>query len=247
MKFQQRRRRLVWTLAVVAALSLSWSWVDDTHGATPTPTHASVPGANKPGAGSEGKTVPMKQALGTLKVAEEGPHDGYDRELFDLYRDKDGDGCDARREVLIKEATEGPQVDRKRGCWLSHGEWYSQYDGERSTNPQDMQIDHVVALNEAWQSGAAKWPKDKLVTYGNYLKDPRHLIAVSGPSNSEKSDKDPAEWTPPRDAYLCRYVADWVQVKARWKLTVDVKEKAALDNLANARGGECGKKPVRLG
>lgn len=243
MTVMRKHRRLLTAVLAAACLGGTWLTVHHAPGEHGGEQRAQVPGGQ---GDAGGRTVTMKQALATLKVAEEASHEGYDREKFALYQDADGDGCDARREVLIAEAVEGPQVDRKRGCWLSHGEWYSEYDGKTLTNPQDVQIDHVVALNEAWQSGANKWPGKKLRQYGNYLADPRHLIGVSGPSNSFKSDKDPAEWAPSRDAFLCRFAADWVQIKAHWKLTVDVKEKAALDNLTGARNGKCGKTPVKL-
>lgn len=234
-----KHRRLL--VAATAAGCLTVTWLSVGHA-----QHTPQDGQVRAQAGGGGKMVPVKEALAKLHGSEENAHDGYSRDKFDLYVDADGDGCDARREVLIAEALKGHKPKVTAGCHLTGGKWYSAYDGETVTSAEDMTIDHVVALGEAWDSGANEWPSEKLVEYGNYLKDPRHLIAVTGPSNSYKSDKDPAEWSPPRDEYLCEYVRDWVQVKTVWDLTVDVKEKAALEALMGARDGECAKMRVRV-
>ncbi|MFE7963450.1 HNH endonuclease family protein [Streptomyces cellulosae] len=194
----------------------------------------------------ESGTVPFAEAVERLTVAAESEGKPYERERFRLYQDVDGDGCDARREVLITQAVTPPSV-RQPGCELSGGEWVSPYDGKRSTDPGELQIDHVVALKEAWESGAWEWESARLVEYGSFLEDPGHLVAVSGESNSAKGHADPAEWLPSNEAYVCRYLADWVGVKLRWGLSADEREMRVLRSFAEAGSGECGREPVRGG
>src|SRR5690606_28524630 len=132
-------------------------------------------------------------------------------------------------------------------CELSGGEWVSPYDGERFTDRRDLQIDDLVALKGAWESGAWEWESERLVEFGSFLDDPGHLVAVSGPSNQAKGHADPAEWLPPSEHYVCRYLADWVGVKLRWELTADEREMRALRSFAEAGSGDCGREPVRAG
>ena len=142
---------------------------------------------------------------------------GYHHSLFRLWIDADGDGCDTRREVLIAEAIVAPVVGG--GCSLTGGEWRSAYDGLTFTDASQLQIDHVVALAEAWDSGASAWTPDRRMRYANDLAVPWVLIAVSAASNQAKSDHDPAEWLPPDPADLCPFVSAWIAIKVRWHLT----------------------------
>lgn len=191
---------------------------------------------------AEADTLPLAGAIGRLTVEPEPPREGYDREAFDLYQDADGDGCDARREVLIAEATDAPEVSRDGRCWLTGGTWFSYLDGKTLHDERDVQIDHTVALAEAWDSGASKWSHAKLVAYGSDLTDPEQLIGVSGPSNSRKSDTDPGEWMPKGKAAQCRYAAAVTGIKLRWGLSVDDKERAALVKTAK----KCTEATVRV-
>ncbi|MGW7504365.1 HNH endonuclease family protein [Streptomyces albidoflavus] len=191
-------------------------------------------------------TVGYDQALKRLTVAEAGTLDGYDRRAFRLYQDADGDGCDARKEALLAQAITVPTV-REPGCALVGGVWVSPYDGVRLTDARDVQIDHVVALAEAWRSGADSWEKDRLVAYGSDLDGPGHLVAVSREANRAKSALDPAGWLPPDRTHLCRYLADWVGTKVRWGLTVDEREMRALEAVSGRASGECAGEPVWVG
>ena len=160
---------------------------------------------------------------------------GYDRDLFRHWVDADGDGCDARREVLITEAVIAPVV--ASGCSLTGGEWYSVYDGQVTDDPSKFDVDHMVPLKEAWDSGANAWSSETRRAFANDLDLAPALIAVSASSNRSKSDKDPADWLPPLASYHCQYVEDWVQVKIKWQLSVDQREFAAIRSvLAGCRG-----------
>ena len=158
---------------------------------------------------------------------------GYDREKFVHWIDADGDSCDTRDEVLRQEAVDDPSVGS--GCDLSGGEWFSWYDAVEVTDSSDLDIDHVVALAEAWASGARGWTRRTRQRFANDLGDRRSLTAVTASSNRSKSDSDPAEWLP-RAKARCRYVRDWVVVKSRWQLRVDLAEKRTVRRLVRRCG-----------
>lgn len=150
---------------------------------------------------------------------------GYDRELFRHWSDLDGNGCDARDDVLIDERVDGSVS----GCEVIGGIWSSIYDGVRTTDPSRFDVDHVVPLKEAWDSGAWRWNANTRERFANDLDYPGALIAVSASSNRSKSDRDPAEWLPERG--LCGYAKTWIAVKFRWRLAVDSKEKSELTRI----------------
>ena len=166
-----------------------------------------------------------QQLLGTLTVATE-VGTGYSRTLFVHWIDADGDGCNTRYEVLVAESLTTPVVSGT--CTLSNTTWYSVYDGITEYLPANVDIDHVVALKEAWDSGAWSWSAARRRAFANDLDDPRSLIAVTDNVNASKSDSDPAQWMPPLASYHCQYLADWVVVKVRWGLTVDSVERSAI-------------------
>lgn len=158
-----------------------------------------------------------------LRVEPEGPRAGYKRELFVHWVDADRDGCDSREEVLIAESRSTAQVD-PYGCKVVEGDWFSIYDGLTFTDPSELDIDHVVALAEAWDSGAASWDAGRRQAFANDLDHPQALRAVSASSNRSKSDLDPGQWKPTRDAAWCEYANDWVTVKKAWDLSADQNE-----------------------
>ena len=199
----------------------------------PTP---SAPTTQRPSA--RAGTFALGVVLATLLVAAED-RTGYDRSLFRHWIDADGDGCDAGREVLIQEALVAPTISA--GCVLSGGEWSSAYDGFTFSNPSDLDVDHVVALAEAWDSGASGWDPARRESFANDLGVRWSLIAVSAWSNTSKSDKDPADWMPPLGSFRCSYLANWVAVKARWGLAVDSLEKSVIGAYS-----ECQSVPVEV-
>jgi hypothetical protein len=104
------------------------------------------------------------------------------------------------------------------------GDWYSLYDGLTFTDPAELDIDHMVPLAEAWDSGAASWDAGRRQAFANDLDHPQALRAVSASSNRSKGDLDPGQWKPTRDAAWCEYANDWVTVKKAWDLTADQNE-----------------------
>jgi len=170
----------------------------------------------------------ISNLLIALKIEPESP-DPYDRSLFRHWIDADGDGCNARREVLIAEAIEAPTIGDR--CDLIGGLWYSAFDGVTSDDDSSFDVDHMVPLSEAWDSGANEWSSDRRRAFANDLDLPQALIAVSASSNRSKGDKDPADWLPPLQSYRCQYVEDWVRVKVKWELSVDQREFSAIRGL----------------
>ena len=156
------------------------------------------------------------------------------RTLFNLWIDADGDGCNTRKEVLLRDAAVKPTVGSS--CALSGGRWRSPYDDLEFTDAAKLDIDHVVPLAEAWDSGASGWDSDEREAYANDLGLATGLLAVSATSNRSKGDRDPTEWLPPKAAFLCDYLADWLAVKARWDLALDPAEEAAITTEAACAG-----------
>ncbi|MFE5407279.1 cell wall-binding repeat-containing protein [Microbacterium sp. NPDC056569] len=176
-----------------------------------------------------------------LTVAAETTTPAYDRDLFEHWIDADADGCNTRYEVLIEESTTPVTVGA--GCSLTGGSWVSPYDGFVASSPAEIEIDHVVALAEAWRSGASGWSDADRRLFANDIDVPFALTAASSVSNQSKSDKDPAEWLPTNTAYACEYVIGWTLTKYRWSLSVDAAELAALQAQLS---GDCGATAVEL-
>jgi len=176
-----------------------------------------------------GGSVEVLSLLAFIAVEEELEF-GYDDSLFFYAADLDGDGCDTRAEVLQAESLSPAQVDYP-GCDVRAGDWVSLYDGLAFTDDTEMQVDHVVALKEAWDSGAWDWLPLYRVLFANDLDDARTLRAVSALVNQQKGAKDPTEWMPPDPSAVCTFIADWVAVKVRWSLSMDSSEHLRIKEL----------------
>ena len=161
---------------------------------------------------------------------------GYDRAAWKHWVDADHDRCDTRKEVLIAEST--VKARASSSCAV-YGRWYSYYDGRTWTRASDVDIDHVVALAEAWRSGAKsqRWSAGRRQAYANDLGLVWSLQAVTDNVNSSKGDRDPAHWLPPRAAARCAYAVRWTAIKYRWHLSMDRAEKAAVGRILS---GSCG-------
>jgi hypothetical protein len=164
--------------------------------------------------------------LQAITEAGEGSMDGYDRDLFPHWITIEG-SCDTRETVLQRDGT---GVTTGSDCYPTSGDWYSVYDQVWISEPSDVSIDHIVALAEAWRSGASGWSTDQRQDFANDLEHAQ-LIAVSVSSNSSKGDNDPSEWTPPNTGMWCVYAREWIDVKYVYGLTMDAPEKAALEDM----------------
>ncbi|MDQ3222341.1 MAG: HNH endonuclease family protein, partial [Gemmatimonadota bacterium] len=149
------------------------------------------------------------------------------------WRDADSDCKDTRAEVLMQETKVKVTFSSSSGyCRVVTGKWLSMFDNKTYTSASDVQIDHHIPVHEAWGSGARGWTQSRRVAFNNDLTDKRALNAVTSSLNSSKGARDPAEWMPP--ANRCNYIAKWVVVKARWRLSVDATEKATLQSYASS-------------
>ncbi|WP_434094525.1 HNH endonuclease family protein [Streptomyces albidoflavus] len=162
---------------------------------------------------------------------------GYTRTAFKHWTagDNPTDGCNTRQEVLISEAVVAPEIGPR--CSLTGGTWFSYYDEVEVNGASGLDIDHMVPLAEAWDSGASAWTAARREAYANDQGQASSLVAVTARTNRSKSDQDPAEWLPPASGALCRYGAEWTATKLRWGLTVDDLERDRLLDIAAGCGG----------
>ncbi|WP_448058691.1 HNH endonuclease family protein [Cellulomonas hominis] len=173
-----------------------------------------------------------RAALATLPVKGRAPTTGYDRAQFgQAWADVDRNGCDTRNDVLARDLTDRTVKPDTAGCVVLTGTLADPYTGadiafERGEHSADVQIDHVVALSDAWQKGAQQWTTERRTAFAN---DPANLLAVDGPANQRKGAGDAATWLPPNTGYRCAYVARQVRVKAAYGLWVAAAEKAAME------------------
>jgi hypothetical protein len=175
--------------------------------------------------------APLRTAIQGLAVSDE-ENVGYDRDrYFGQWADADGDCRNTRQEVLAAESQTRPSYS-KDGCEVTGGRWVTTWDNRIHTSPSTVQIDHTVPVHEAWGSGARYWSQSRRVAYLNDLGDPRALTVQTTALNVDKNGQGPQNWMPP--ANRCAYIEQWVAVKIRWGLSIDVGEKAALVHYANA-------------
>ena len=137
--------------------------------------------------------------------------------------------------MLIEEASDGYSSDRRGECNIVTERGSRPYNAESHSEPNLLEVDHVVALKEAHDSGAWEWDDGRLVAFANDLTDPRTLRAVTGATNTDKGDADPSNWIPPNAVFVCQYLADWVSIKARWGLSMDESEYGRIRNLLTDR------------
>jgi len=194
-------------------------------GAKPAPA---TPSATRTPAASGPALVVARQ----LTVKGRAPMTGYARSLFgDGWVDTDRNGCDTRNDILARDLTAVVYRAGTHDCVVVSGTLADPYTrttihfvrGVRTSNA--VQIDHVVALGDAWQKGAQRWPAQERVAFAN---DPLNLLAVSGPVNQQKGDGDAATWLPPDKGFRCAYVARQVAVKHKYALAVTAAEKDAM-------------------
>ncbi|MET9323677.1 HNH endonuclease family protein [Streptomyces sp. NPDC003038] len=182
------------------------------------------------------QVLPIGVAVSALRVAVED-RTGYQRTSFRHWNAgaNPSDGCNTRAEVLIAEAVQAPEVGP--GCTLTGGVWWSYYDERPVKLARALDIDYMVPLAEAWDSGASAWTAARREAYANDLGQATSLVAVTARSNRQKADQDPAQWLPSSAEALCRYGAEWTATKLRWGLAVDELERDRLWDIAAGCGG----------
>ena len=176
-------------------------------------------------------TAPLRTAVRGLTVAAE-VNAGYDRDrYFGAWADTNGDCQNTRQEVLVQES-KGAVSYTSRGCVASAGRWVTSWDNGVHTSATEVEVDHLVPVNEAWGSGARYWSQARRVAFYNDLGDSRTLNAQTSALNHSKRASGPERWLPPKNR--CAYIGQWVAVKIRWGLSVNITEKAALSLYAES-------------
>ncbi|MGI5130974.1 HNH endonuclease family protein [Pseudonocardia sp. CA-107938] len=195
--------------------------------ATPTPAPTPTPPPAQP-------ARLAREALAQLPVKGRAPKTGYERTQFGAaWTDIDHNGCDQRNDILRRDLVGVVAVRGTHDCVVRSGILYDRYTGrtitfERGPNSADVQIDHVVALSDAWQKGAQQLDPLQRTSLAN---DPLNLVATDGPTNQSKGDSDAASWLPPNKSARCAYVARQIAVKQRYHLWVTAAERYAMDQV----------------
>jgi len=178
---------------------------------------------------SEKKAI---EALNQLDVKGRAPKTGYERAAFGSpWSDVDRNGCDTRNDILLRDLRSVTFENQRDKCVIISGILRDLYSGETidfirgRSSSLAVQIDHVVSLSNAWQTGAFGWGSVKRKEFAN---DPLNLQAVKGSLNSQKGDGDAATWLPPNKSYRCAYVARQIAVKSQYALWVTPPEKRAM-------------------
>ena len=204
-----------WEIRIAAVIAALFLW------ATPNPA-----------SGVEQEPGMATAVLETLAVKGRAPKTGYTRAQFGpAWADVDRNGCDTRNDILKRDLTSITYRAKTRNCVIESGTLVDRYSGETinfvkgNISSMEVQIDHVVALSNAWQTGAFKLTADQRRALSN---DPLNLFAVKGRLNSQKGDGDAATWLPPLKSFRCNYVAQQIAVKAKYSLWVTAPEKAAM-------------------
>jgi hypothetical protein len=169
-----------------------------------------------------------KQGLIALRIAPQSHTSTYDRTAdFGGWRDESG--CEDARAVLLVRTSHAPVTfTEPSDCTVASGRWTDPWSGVTTTVAHDLDIDHTVPLDNAWDSGAWAWTHAQRVAYTNDLADTDHLVAILLSENRSKGDRGPDVWKPPNRGSWCRYALDWDHIKAKWHLSATQSEWTAL-------------------
>ena len=231
-------------IAVAASIAVAVAWFAfttqpaDTVGAqqppeSPYATPSSAPTTDA----QQGIGGAAADALSRLAVKGRAAKTGYDRDSFGFGDDIDGDGCQTRDDILARDLVDRMVLSGDR-CETESGTLTDPYSGQpidfvRGTTSVD--IDHVVALDDAWVTGAFAWNPDTRIRFAN---DPLNLLAVDFSLNRQKGSGDAATWLPPLKSYRCPYVARQIAVKAKYRLWVKPAERDAMERILSACPGQ---------
>jgi hypothetical protein len=202
------RGRLVGACTVIVVVAVMWSLAPAPQAQTPLAT----------------------QALETLTVKGKAPRTGYNRDVFGpAWFDVDRNSCNTRDDILARDLI---NIRRSDLCRVTSGTLSPDpYTGKPLTfirGKSVIDIDHVVALAQAWESGAWQWNYPRRVRFAN---DPLNLLAVSASANRQKGDREAAAWLPANRSYRCAFIARQVAVKAKYNLSVTQAEKSAMERV----------------
>ena len=222
----QRRRRIV-LVAVVLMGTLGWIIVKERPNLPlMLPNSQSQQSELASGSGEI-----ARDALAALPTKGRAPKAGYKRSQFGDGWAKVG-GCDTRNVILRRDLANAVLGDDN--CKVQAGALSDPYTGQqiafkRGANSSGaVQIDHVVALSNAWQTGAQQLSSEQRISLAN---DPLELLAVDGPANQQKGDGDAATWLPSNKPFRCQYIARQIAVKKKYSLWVTPPERTAMERI----------------
>jgi len=210
------------------------------HG-TPEPAPSSSAASSSAASSSApGPRGTAERQLARLEVKGRAPLTGYDRDRFgSAWLDTDRNGCDTRNDTLTRDLTRRVYDPDTRGCVVLSGRLDDPYTGHRILFTKGdgnlVDIDHVVAMGNAWATGAFRWEIRKRAAFAN---DPMNLLAVDASANRQKGDGDAATWLPSNKGVRCGYVARQIGVKAKYDLWVTPAEKDAMSRVLGSCPGE---------
>jgi hypothetical protein len=186
-------------------------------------------------ADASGVVAEAKKTISNITVKGRAPKTGYSRDEFGpAWADVDRNGCDTRNDILKRDLTNITFKDGTKQCVLATGTLADKYTGKTidwkrgQDTSSAIQIDHVIALGESWQTGAQQLTPEQRKQLAN---DPINLMAADGPTNGSKSDSNAASWLPPNKAFRCEYVAKQTMVKAKYNLWMIEAEKAKINEV----------------
>ena len=222
----QRRRRMV-LVAVILIGTLGWVVIKEWSNLL-----LMLPDSQSQQSGSNsGSGEIARDALAALPTKGRAPKTGYKRSQFGDGWAKAG-GCDTRNVILRRDLTNAVLGDDN--CKVQAGALSDPYTGQRiafkrgANSSGAVQIDHVVAQSNAWQTGAQQLSSEQRISLAN---DPLELLAVDGPANQQKGDGDAATWLPSNKPFRCQYIARQIAVKKKYSLWVTPPERTAMERI----------------
>lgn len=248
----RRRSRQAWAVLLVVAVAgiagIAWFFTAGQFAAAEPPVTGptEMPVLDRSWMKAVASVQPVPEgtaaaALETLPIKGRAPKDNYQRTAFgQAWLDVDRNGCDTRNDILRRDLS-APVFTAGSKCRVASGTFHEPYTGkvvsfERGAeSSRAVQIDHVVALGDAWQKGAQQLTPKERQSLAN---DPLNLIAADGPANQQKSASDAATWLPKNKAFRCHYVARQISVKAAYRLWVTQAEKDAMKRILDSCPGQ---------
>jgi hypothetical protein len=190
---------------------------------------ASTPAQNSPTISNDPAWKTFAGGLRVTEIPQEFPP--YNREEWADWNDFNYDCQDTRAEVLIEESLDPVTFKTKNNCVVASGRWIDPFTGNEYTDASALDVDHMVPLKNAHNSGAATWSHWDKKIFATDLMRPETLIAVSASANRSKGARGPEAWRPENKQYWCDYATNWIKIKLRWNLTVTETEKEALSDM----------------
>lgn len=198
----------------------------------------------KPEPGANSTEIPSDSAweseltVVVASVPEDIP--AYDRDEWRHWVDEDGDCQDTRHEVLAEESQIPVTFGDDGQCEVEFGRWLGPFTATLVTDAGELDIDHLVPLANAHESGAWAWAQERKKQFANSLEYHGHLVAVTASANRSKGSKGPDKWRPPNESYWCEYAVSWILIKETWDLTLTRAEAGALEEMLGTCSTEAG-------